>query len=180
MESPSNGKGVQKICIFSWNFYIKIKEKISLWPDGNQGVSKERQLRVTVFHWSSTMQFTVLSLSALPHNMLRVFTMCSLCAQCAATSQRTLRGLHASSLDLSLCLYWDMWVAWAWQQSSSGAAGDPTTLPRQPHFVSTACLSERRTTTVLCITKNVEWHSLDPTITDEDATALLHHCRRLY
>lgn len=78
-----------------------------MWPDGKQGISMERQLLVTVFRWSCTMQLTVLSLSALPHNMLRVFTMCSLCAQCAVTSQRTQRGLHASSLDLSLCLYCD-------------------------------------------------------------------------
>lgn len=76
-----------------------------MWPDRKQGISMERQLLVTVFRWSCTMQLTVLSLSALPHNMLRVFTMCSLCAQCAATSQMTRRGLHASSLDLSLCLY---------------------------------------------------------------------------
>lgn len=160
MELPSNGKEVQKICIFSWNFYIKIKEKISLWPDGNQGVSKERQLRVTVFHWSSTMQFTVLSLSALPHNMLRVFTMCSLCSDIPKDSERSTCKLTWLNYH---CVYTEiMWIPWAWQQSSSGAAGDPTTLPRQPHFVSTACLSERITTTVLCITKNVEWHSLGP------------------
>lgn len=80
--------------------------------------------------------------------------------------QRHPKGLREVYMQAHLtyhCVYTAiMWVAWAWQQSSSGAAGDPTTLPRQPHFVSTACLSERRTTTVLCITKNVEWHSLGP------------------
>lgn len=94
MESPSNGKEVQKICIFSWNFYIKIKEKISLWPDGNQGVSKEHQLRVTVFHWSSTMQFTVLSLIKCPapqhaKSFHHVFTVCSMCSDIPKDSERS-------------------------------------------------------------------------------------------
>lgn len=128
------------------------------------------------------MQFTVLSLSALPHNMLRVFTMCSLCAQCAATSQRTRRGLHASSLDLSLCLYCDyvgclsmttelQWCSW--RPYHTYCHGNHILFLQ--HVYQNAepplfCASQRMLNGIL-------W---DPTITDEDATALLHRCRRLY
>lgn len=182
MELPSNGKEVQKICIFSWNFDIKIKEKISLWPDGNQGVSKERQLRVTVFHWSSTMQFTVLSLSALPHNMLRVFTMCSLCAQCAATSQRTQRGLHASSLDLIITVSILRLCGFP-EHDNRALVVLLETLPHchGNHILFLQHVYQNAEPPLFCASQRmlngILW---DPTITDEDATALLHHCRRLY
>lgn len=39
------------------------------------------------------------------------------------------------------------------RRSSSGAAGDLTVLPRLPHFVFTACLSERRTKALFMLLK---------------------------
>lgn len=180
MESLSNGKEVQKICIFSWNFYIKIKEKISLWPDGNQGVSKECQLRVTVFHWSSTMQFTVLSLSALPHNMLRVFTMCSVCSMCSDIPKDSGRSTCKLTWLITVSI---LRLCGLPEHDNRALVVLLETLPHchGNHILFLQHVYQNAEPPLFCASQRmlngILW---DPTITDEDATALLHHCRRLY
>lgn len=93
MESPSNGKGVQKICIFSWNFYIKIKEKISLWPDGNQGVSKGASAASNCvsleFYYAIHCALAKCPAPQHAKSFHHVFTVCSMCSDIPKDSERS-------------------------------------------------------------------------------------------
>lgn len=66
------------------------------------------------------------------------------------------------------------------RRRSSGAAGDLTVLPRLPHFVFTACLSERRTKALFMLLKVLasEWRSWSPYGEKLRCTRIVFHGRR--
>lgn len=66
------------------------------------------------------------------------------------------------------------------RRRSSGAVGDLTVLPRLPHFVFTACLSERRTKALFMLLKVLasEWRSWSPYGEKLRCTRIVFHGRR--
>lgn len=119
-----------------YNFFIKFyKEKLSRQPDSNWNVSMELLLWVIAFLWSSTWRLPALLHSAC--DVLRILT------------SHSMQGLCA---DFNFVYTAINCVTLTQQQSSSGAAGDLTAMPRWPYHVSTGYISECiATACILCI-----------------------------
>lgn len=132
LELQLNRRKIQKIVQFFMNFY---KEKMS---DGDWSVFTALQRRVTALLWSSTWRLTVLLPSA--GDVLKIFTLCSLHAQCADCVHNTFVWRSDIPKDFVKSPCKGSWLftasIWACQRSSSRIAGYLTALLRQPHFVS--------------------------------------------